>query len=656
VLIVVCFGLTETLLHGTLLAGLDARKLHLVHLATSVVCAFLVAVSVAWAILRNGPGFLSLDSEEGENTFDRPLHQDERDRLCAQWFITLRWATVLVASLLVFFSLEVAAWLPIEVWWPLVILVGVLGLSNVGYVYLLRCRRGIRTSLVVQAYLDLFILVALLHFSGGIENPCSMLMIFHVMIAGMILSRRQCYWMALGASFMFGSLAWAEWSDTLEHYTLQLFPHVQEASGELFHPAHHSLYVLSRVVLQTLVMLLTAYFVTTLAERLRKNERILQIMADRALSGQQLLEQAMETAGAGLRVLDKELKLLWGNPRWETWGLCPQNQPCPAFEVLNGERAPARETLNDGQVRVTEIVMEPGNCCGCIAASVAKACPRRVLQVTTAPLCDSDGQVQRIVELAQDITVQKQSQAQMIRAGQLAAVGELAGRVAHEVNNPIGIISAKARLLLSTRRAEMSTKISDELGKMTECADRVARIAQGLLSYGRVSPTTKVPLDIRGPIRHSLAMVEQHARNSAVAVQDELCEGVPLVTANAGEMEQLFLNLFLNALDAMPRGGTLKVYFAENPAPLPGGSHCLGVVVEDSGVGIPAPIRQQIFEPFFTTKEEGHGTGLGLSICLGLVRRHDGEIEVDSTEGEGSRFTIKLPVDRIEQQRRTSNA
>jgi signal transduction histidine kinase len=116
------------------------------------------------------------------------------------------------------------------------------------------------------------------------------------------------------------------------------------------------------------------------------------------------------------------------------------------------------------------------------------------------------------------------------------------------------------------------------------------------------------------------------------------------VRANASELEQVFLNLFLNALDAMPEGGRLAVSTLGEGMRLADGRPCLAVIVEDTGNGIPPEIRERIFEPFFTTKEEGRGTGLGLSICLGLVRNHGGEIEADSTPGKGARFTVKLPL------------
>ena len=115
--------------------------------------------------------------------------------------------------------------------------------------------------------------------------------------------------------------------------------------------------------------------------------------------------------------------------------------------------------------------------------------------------------------------------------------------------------------------------------------------------------------------------------------------------ANAHELEQVFLNLFLNALDGMPTGGVLKISSFVDSALLRDAKPSVGIVVADTGVGIPEAIRDRIFEPFFTTKQEGRGTGLGLSICLGLVRSHGGEIEVESEPGRGSRFLVKLPVD-----------
>lgn len=621
---------------------MSLETLHLLHTLRDIFSSLAVAGVVGWMIIRSSPAFLDQAPVDEAGVQVARLTEEERVKTYARWFIAMRWIAVLLAAILIVISVRVVGWLPLEVWWPLLLTVSTLAASNILYMFLVCRGYAFRALLPAQAYFDLVILTTLLHFSGGIENPLSMMMILHVIIGGILLPRRQCFWIATVASGLFALLAWAEWADVIEHYTLQLFPHFREQNGELFHPAHHSLYVLSRVFLQTVVMFLTAYFVTTLAERLRQNDRQLEATAERATAGQQLLQQALQTTGAGLRVLDCHLRTFWDNPQWQQWCVCPPDRHCPVFELLDGPAAPARQTLQDGRVRVTELVVEPGDTCP--SGSSKTACQRRVLLVTTAPLHDSRGNIQRIVELAQDITRQKKVQEQMMRAGKLAAVGELAGRVAHEVNNPIAIISAKARLLLADHNREMSPKIAQELGKITDYADRVARIAQGLLSYCRPSPATRMRLDVRQPIRKSLAMVEQHAHNSGVTILDELPVGLPSVMANANELEQIFLNLFLNALDAMPKGGKLKVSATDGQGVLNNGQAAIAVVVEDTGVGIPEAIQDRIFEPFFTTKYEGRGTGLGLSICLGLVQSQDGEIKVESESGKGSRFIIRLPV------------
>ena len=495
--------------------------------------------------------------------------------------------------------------------------------------------------LLLQGYIDLAILTVLLHFSGGIENPLSTIMLFHVLIGGILLSRGQCYGIAVSGSLLFALMAWCEWAEVVGHYTLQIYPHFEQ-EGHTFHPAHHSVYAVSLCFLQTAILFLTAYFVTTLSERIRYNERRVEAMAGRALADHQLLERALETTGAGLRVLDRDLRAHWSSNRWQDWFVSPTGRSCPECERLDREDSPASQCLRDGQIRVTELTIDPSQGPGKDLPSPPR---RRVVQITSAPLLDTGGNIYQAVELAQDVTQQKENQARMMRAGKLAAVGELAGQVAHEVNNPIAILSAKARLLLSDHRHEMSLKIAQELGKIAELADRVARIAQGLLSYCRPSGATRVPLNLGLSVRKSLAMVEERAKSAGVRIEDHLPDRMPSVKANANEMEQIFLNLFLNALDAMPKGGWLKVSTLPDSVRLADQRPGIAVRVEDTGNGIPDSIRDRVFEPFFTTKQEGQGTGLGLSICLGLVRSHGGEIELESKIWQGTRVTVKLPIE-----------
>lgn len=630
--IVLCLGGTE-IAERIWWPNLDDATQHWVHLARGALCSMLVAVAVGWEILKHSPGLLAAPSMDKEWA-QGGLSAKGRIHHYARWFIAMRWIAVMLAGLLVFISVQLLHWLPQEAWWPLTGTVSVLAGLNVIYTLLVQWRRAEYALLRLQVYLDLVILTLLLHFSGGIENQLSMMMIFHVLIGGILLSRRECYWITSFGSLLFALMAFGEWADIIGHYKLELFPHIK---GMV---AHHTLYVSNRALLQAVVLFLTAFFVTTLAERLRENERRLERLAGQALASERLLEQALETTRAGLRVVDHELRPYWENAQWRQWSAGPPEQH-PVFDLSSGAAVPARQTLQDGQIRVTELVMEPGSAG---APGVANQdCSQHVFQLTTAPLRDLSGNIERIAELAQDVTQQKQAQAQLLRAGQLAAVGQLAGQVAHEVNNPTALISGKARLLLADHRAGMSPKVAEELSKIIDYADRVASITQRLLSYCRPPADSRVALDLHSPIRKSLAMIEPRARRCKITIDDQLPEGELTVRVNGNEMEQVFLNLFLNALDAMPQGGCLKVYAPDGQVRLRDGGPAAAVVVADTGIGIPESIRKRIFEPFFTTKPEGRGTGLGLSICRGLLQAHGGEIEVQTTLGTGTAFMIKLP-------------
>ncbi|MCZ6704962.1 MAG: ATP-binding protein, partial [Bacteroidetes bacterium] len=556
----------------------------------------------------------------------------------ARWFISLRWIAVAVAATMSFVAVYVVEFLPHESWLPLIGVVIVLAALNVLYTHLVRT--GKRTSVIVafQAYTDLVLLTILIHFSGGIENPLILLMIFHVIIAGITLSRKQCYSVAVAATALFALLAWSEAFGLIEHYTLQLVPHYEQ-EGHVTHTALDMRFVSSYVGLQGAFLLLTAFFVTALSERLRQKEHQLEILADRAQTQHQLLERALETTGTGLFVCDHEMQPVLANRRWNTWSeLFSKNSDLQ--EKFGGDDSPIRRTLDHGKVFISEIVSPH------ITTESSPTATLQTFQVTTAPILDKDGITTHVVQLVQDITDQKTAQTQMIRAGQLAAVGELAGQVAHEVNNPIAIISTKGRLLLSDHKNEMSDRTADEIRKMIVLADRVADIARGLLSYCRPSGAKRSRVDIGGAIRRSLALVEQRAEDLGIEIEDRIPESIPPVYANDQEIEQVFLNLFLNSLDAMSNGGTIQLSASVPDELSSSDAKFVSVKVADTGIGMSEEVRKRIFEPFFTTKPEGKGTGLGLSICHGLIQHNDGSIEVESIVGEGSQITIKLPIHR----------
>ena len=594
-----------------------------------------LAIGLMYLFSRKFPAFFSsisfrlVDASWGE------LDTISRQQMYVRWFIAMRWLAVLISIGFVVLAVNVLHLLSVDVWPFLMMTVACLAGVNLLYMYALHQTQRYSLLLLIQAYFDLVILTFLLHFSGGIENPLAMMMLFQVIVAGILLSRKHCFIIAGVASTLFGLLAWAEGTGFIQHYTFLLFPHGHEGEADAFHASHQPLYVTSRVVLQAAVHFLTAFFVTALSERIRLNEKHLQNLTDQALSDRQLLERSLETTKTALRVLDADLKTLWENPQWKGWFSTSERSVELDKELNERLESPARKCLEMGKVRITEIQH---------SAEKKDSTENRYFLLTSAPVLSNDQDIIQVVELAQEITEQKQVQDQMTRASQMAAVGELAGHVAHEVNNPIAIISAKINLLLHDRSSEMSEKVLGEIQKIKDLANRVAKIAQGLLSYSRPSPSSRSVIDVRDPIRKSLSMIEEAARSSGIRIIDNLPQKLSCILGNAHELEQVFMNLFLNALDAMPNGGELKLGILECGKSSSNGSGMIEISVEDSGNGIPSDLQKRIFNPFFSTKLEGKGTGLGLSICMGLVRSHGGEIFVVSLQGKGSRFAVNLPV------------
>ncbi len=614
------------------LQDVDMDIMHTIYVLRGFFISLAAVMLVGWLVVKSSQPLLTTrEWVLGERSI-----KTERLKNFNNWFIVMRWFAIVIAAALVYIVVQVNRWLPPKVLWPLAIAVAGLALLNLFYIYLSKQGDKERYLLQFQVYADLVILTFMLHYSGGIENPLTLMLLIHIIIAGIILSRKHLYAVTTTAILLLIIMAAGEATGFLPHYTLNLFPHFEE-HGTHIHAAHMPLYVTGTVGLLVTIFLLTAYFIGTIMNRIRHDEHQLELFADQSLEQRQLIEKALETTNTGLCVCNEQGNPFWTNRIWDDWF---------GFEAIeeagcNREKEDAGNARSDsvslnGESTVREISME----------DTGDSSQKRTYQITTAPLIDKDGNFAHTVSLATDVTDQKKAQEQMVRAGRLAAVGELAGKLAHEINNPIAIISAKCRLLLTDRDDEMSETVSDELIKITDAADRVSDIARGLLSYCRPSPSTRTELDLRIPIENALSMIEQNARNNNVQIENLLPESLPMVTANSDEMRQVFMNLFLNALDAMPDGGRLEVSALQTDDIEAGSTAAsyLAVTVRDTGTGIPPDIRQQILEPFFTTKEEGKGTGLGLSICAGLIRSHNGNLEIHSKAGKGTRVIIRLPV------------
>src|SRR5574341_867102 len=241
-------------------------------------------------------------------------------------------------------------------------------------------------------------------------------------------------------------------------------------------------------------------------------------------------------------------------------------------------------------------------------------------------------------DLEKNMDELKSTQEQLVHSSKMAAIGELSANVAHEINNPLTSVLGYTSHLLKTLPLPAEPKRI--LGMMEQETLRVRKIIRNLLDFARQKPSWMQPLDLLTPIKESLALVQGMAVSASVRISEDYPASPVIVNMDHNEMKQVFINIIYNALQAMPRGGNLRVRLTADDR------RETMVEIEDTGVGIPPQNLEKIFEPFFSTKEDGDGTGLGLSISYRIVQNHGGRIVVESTVGRGTLFKVFLPLHR----------
>ncbi|MFP4055289.1 MAG: sensor histidine kinase [Candidatus Brocadiia bacterium] len=222
-------------------------------------------------------------------------------------------------------------------------------------------------------------------------------------------------------------------------------------------------------------------------------------------------------------------------------------------------------------------------------------------------------------------------------AFQLSTLSELAAGVAHEINNPLTTISGWMQIFVS--EAGEGDPVREQLASIQEELDRIARIVDKLVAFAQRPSAEREVLDANELLRSVVSFLEYQMLNANVRMTTDLSPQVRAVEGNASELKQVFLNLMLNARQAMPEGGTLRVATAAGE-----GGRWVEARFEDSGHGVPEEARERLFEPYFTTRAEEGGTGLGLAVSREIVRKMGGELELESTSPRGSTFLVRLPV------------
>jgi two-component system NtrC family sensor kinase len=338
----------------------------------------------------------------------------------------------------------------------------------------------------------------------------------------------------------------------------------------------------------------------------------------------------------GLYVVDRDYRIQVWNRKRETGTQGLRRDAVvgrPVFEVLT--RQPAEQLREEfdrvfrtGEIQQSELEVQLGD-------------ELRVFRLSKIPMRLDRDAITHVITIGEDVTDSRAVQGRIMQSEKLAAVGQLAAGIMHEINNPLATIGACV--------AAMQGKLEDgkgdaaALGEYLEIIDReverCSNIVDGLLNFSRPKAQSKSALSVRSLVDETLFLLKHHQRFKRMVVDRELEPTLPRIQGNKEQLIQALMALLLNAVDAMEQAGRLTVRASRAPR-----ADEVVLEVADTGVGIPRENQAKIFEPFYTTKQPGRGTGLGLSICYGIVEDHQGRIEVESVPGQGATFRMYLPV------------
>ncbi len=335
------------------------------------------------------------------------------------------------------------------------------------------------------------------------------------------------------------------------------------------------------------------------------------------ISEKEKLDAIVGALEVGIFLANRDKKIIWVNKTLEDW---------------LGKEAVKSITLDDiyGGTAIQSSVAHDRMVQELLHHKIGKR--EGYFQITTTPLADPEGNMQ-ILGLIHDVTEIKKFEEQMSHSEKLAALGRLTAGIAHEIGNPLTSVSSFLQIL---REMETEDFKKESLDTIMFHITRIADIVRHLSGLSKLPPTEFKEVQLNEVIESSLRLLQFDKRARAIEVTKELGP-LPKVVADANQISQVFVNLILNAVDAMPEGGSLTIRSAERDGNV-------SVQFEDSGPGIPEDSLKRVFDPFYTTKDKG--TGLGLSVSYGIIKRFGGEITAENVPGKGARFTVTIPKNK----------
>jgi PAS domain S-box-containing protein len=455
---------------------------------------------------------------------------------------------------------------------------------------------------------DVVFALLLIHFTGGAEST---LFLALLLIAGL---QSYYYGMTRGVAVALASGV---------AYLVLVWPTIDE--GEW-----------ANVAIRLVMLVGTAIGVGILAQMEEADRLAVTTLTGQAQIREQFIQSVVESLSEGLVALDLEgCVVAWNRAMEERHGLASGEVLGRVFlDIFPNYR---RETVAEPLERL----LRGESAAFALDAVVHDTLRRgRVVQNMKGSLLRAGGRPAGAVLLIQDITERVAFERSVRQSEKLAGLGTLAAGIAHEINNPIGIISSRIEIMLLDAESDpLPAEVMEDLRVLHRHAQRVARIAQGLLSFSRQAPGegTRAPVDLNTLVEDTLLLVEKQVVKGGIAVKRILDPGLPPVWGDENALQQVLMNLLTNARDALGAGGEISI----ETGIAPGEVKAVKLVVRDTGTGIPPDVLPRIFDPFFTTKPSG--TGLGLSVSYGIVRDHKGTLEVESRPGEGTTFILTLP-------------
>jgi signal transduction histidine kinase/PAS domain-containing protein len=493
---------------------------------------------------------------------------------------------------------------------------------------------------MILVEVDLIILTAVLHFSGGVLNPCFLFYIFHVIIAAIILPQRLSFVVGLTAILLFGLL---EINELYGGALLGYYPLKLSASGG---PWRNPLYSFGVFSAFSFTVILAQYLTRMIITRMTSKEL-------EAARNSDVLKAVINAMSEGLIFVENNGNIAICNPAANLWkqntAINKQNHsfedfPSPMEQMLTGVISPKDNTSTSEKAISFETA-------GCETRYVeAKACPvvgidgmRLGHVIVGQDLTEHNKLEKDLRERTEEVTaineLLRKSRLEMAQREKMVAIGQMATGIAHEIGNPLASISSVAQYLV--RRLNNQDQ-KEQLLVIQYHVSRISNILRRMLSLSRPSTGEYKWTDINSLIDNTISLINFDKRANSVTIDNNITIDLPRLWLNPQHFEQVFLNIFINALDAM----NAKPYEAEHLLSITRAlkDDVIEIRISDTGVGMSPEVRERAFDSFFTTKEIGKGTGLGLFISRNLVREVDGTVELESEPDKGTTVIIRIPL------------